>query len=114
MPSAPPKPTRYYLCTGECVEYKDLHKYTNSHIIGHLRYVFDEQRKVTALARWTVSSKADRVPPVSPVIDCEFIGDARNITCKHEGCENKVRWEIGNAAFNQLMKRYRARELPKS
>lgn len=101
----PTNPTKYMLCTGECVLYEDLYKHPNSHIIGHLRYVVDEQKKVTALARWDVSESAGVVPPLEPVIDCEFIGDARNIKCKHADCTNTVRWEIGKAALDVLFAR---------
>ena len=102
----PSQPRRYFLCTGECVEYKDLYKHPNSHIIGHLRYVLDEEKRVTALARWVVSAPAEMVPPNDPEIDCEFIGDARNIKCHCGGCQNTVRWEIGKGAFLVLMQRY--------
>ena len=103
----PPTEKRYFLCTGECVTYKDLYKYPDSHIIGHLRYVVDEGRKVTALARWEVSVSAVMVPPLEPVIDMDIVGDARNIKCRYPGgCKHTVRWEIGKAAFLQLMSRY--------
>lgn len=101
---------RYFLCTGQCVEYAELYKYPDSHIIGHLRYAVDEGRKVTALARWDVSTKANEVPPLEPVIDVDLIGDARNIRCRHAGCERSQRWEIGKAAYEQLVKRYRKEE----
>jgi hypothetical protein len=66
----------------------------------------DEGRKVTALARWELSTSCERVPPLKPVIDCFIIGDARLIKCRHVGCERKQRWEIGKAAFLALMSRY--------
>ena len=102
MPSEP----RYFLCTGECVKYEDLHLYPHSHIMGELRYVADEGRKVTALARYEVSVSAANVPPLNPEIDVMLIGDARNIKCRSAGCKNSQRWEIGKAAFMQLMSRY--------
>lgn len=101
----PPSAPKYMLCTGEGVLYEDLYKYPNSHIIGHLRYVVDEGKKVTALARWEVSVSANVVPPLEPVIDCELVGDARNIKCRHADCKNTVRWEIGKAALEILFTR---------
>jgi hypothetical protein len=97
---------RYFLCTGECVKYEDLHLYADSHIIGELRYVVDEGRKVTALARYDVSVSASLVPPIDPEIDVLLVGDAREIKCRAVGCVRKERWEIGKAAFMQLMQRY--------
>lgn len=102
MPSNP----RYFLCTGECVKYEDLHLYPHSHIMGELRHVVDEGHKVTALARYEVSVSAANVPPLNPEIDVLLIGDARNIKCRSAGCEHRQRWEIGKAAFMQLMSRY--------
>ena len=105
----PPIAPRYFLCTGECVRLEDLYKYPDSHIIGVLTYVTDEGRKVTGLARWEVSVTATRVPPISPLVDVVLIGDARDIRCRFDGCGNRQRWEIGKAAFMQLMERYRNR-----
>ena len=102
----PSSPARYFLCTGECVKYEDLYLYPESHIIGELRYVIDEGRKVTALARYDVSVSAALVPPIEPVIDVELVGDARNIKCRFPGCCRKERWEIGKAAFLALTQRY--------
>ncbi len=101
-----PPELRYFLCTGECVTLDELHLHPHSHIMGHLQYLEDEGRKVTALARWDVSPSTDQVAPLKPVIDCFFIGDARLIKCKHPGCPNHQRWEIGKAAFMVLMSRY--------
>jgi len=103
MPATEP---RFFLCTGQCVKYNELHQYPDSHIIGHLCYVTDDDKSVTALARWEVSVACKQVPPLKPVIDCLLIGDARQIKCRCAGCENKQRWEIGKAAFLTLMKRY--------
>ena len=97
---------QYFLCTGECVKYEDLHLYADSHSIGELRYVVDEGRKVTALARYDVSVSAALVPPINPEIDVILVGDAREIKCRAGGCTRKERWEIGKAAFMQLMSRY--------
>ena len=102
----PPTERRYFLCTGECVPYSELYKFPNSHILGHLRYVVDEGRKVTALAVWEISVSAQLVPTLDPEIRVEIIGDARNIRCRHAGCDRSERWEIGKAAFLQLMQRY--------
>jgi hypothetical protein len=96
----------FSLCTGECVEYKDLHKYPQSHIIGELRYLTDEGRRVSTLALYETTVRADQVPPLRPDIRVYLIGDARMIKCRFAGCENIQRWEIGKAAFEQLMRRY--------
>lgn len=105
---------KYFLCTGAVVEYKDLYKHTGAHIIGHLQYLHDEGRKVTALARWKTSIPTSEVPPILPDIDIYLIGDARRITCRHAGCQRVERWEIGKAAFEQLMSRYKESYEPAS
>lgn len=105
-----PPDIKYFLCTGECVERDELYRYPHSHIIGHLQYLEDEGKRVTALARWDTSPSADQVAPIKPVIDCFFIGDARLIKCRHAGCGNHQRWEISKGAFLQLMYRYRKEE----
>lgn len=101
----PPQSAKYMLCTGEVVLYEDLFKYPGAHIIGHLRYVYDEGKRVTALARWDVSVSAGVVPPIEPVVDVDIVGDARNIRCRCADCENTVRWEIGKAALDVLFAR---------
>lgn len=106
----PPREPRFFLCTGECVKYDELHQYPDSHILGHLCYVTDEGKPVTALARWDVSVACQVVPPLTPVIDCFLIGDARAIRCRYPECHNKQRWEIGKAAFMVLMSRYPRRK----
>jgi hypothetical protein len=98
---------KYFLCTGQAVTADQLSHYPNSHIIGELTHVVDEGRKVTALARWDVSISTKDPLPETPEIDCHMIGDARNIRCRYPTrCENRERWEIGKAAFLQLMSRY--------
>lgn len=104
MPS-PKTERRFFLCTGQCVEYKDLYKYPESHILGELRYVTDENRKVTALALYETPVYAGTVPPVKPVILVYIIGDARNIKCRYEDCIRSQRWELGRAGFLALMER---------
>lgn len=106
--SSDPKPIepRFFLCTGQCVKYADLYKYPASHIIGHLCFVTDEGKEVTALARWEASVSCETVPPLKPVIDCMMVGDVRRIKCRFAGCERTQRWEIGKAAFLALMKRF--------
>lgn len=110
QPATPtPAPTakrRFFLCTGECVEYKDLHKYSESHILGELRYLTDEGRRVTALALYEETVRADQVPPLKPQIRIYLVGDARMIKCRYADCDRLQRWEIGKAAFEQLMRRY--------
>ena len=105
---------RFFLCTGEAVTADQLSAFPNSHIIGELRYVFDEGHRVTALARWDVSVRTCDEPPIKPDVDVYIIGDARDIKCRHvekigsekKRCENKERWEIGQGALLQLMSRY--------
>jgi hypothetical protein len=104
---APAAKRRFFLCTGECVEYKDLHKHPESHILGELRYLTDEGRRVTALALYEETVRADQVPPVRPEIRVYLIGDARMIKCHYTSCTKSQRWEIGKAAFEQLIQRYR-------
>lgn len=106
MPSNP-KPTerRFFLCTGHCVTYKDLYKHSDSHILGELRHITDEGRRVTALALYETPVRADTVPPVKPVIIVHIIGDARLIKCRYADCTKSQRWEIGRAGFLSLMDR---------
>ncbi len=105
-----PPPRRYLLCTGQCVEYKDLYLHPKSHILGELRYLTDDGRKVTALALYEMTVRADQVPPLKPDIRVYLIGDARMVKCRYAGCDHVQRWEIGKAAFDQLMKRYQQKE----
>lgn len=104
MPAAEQR--RFFLCTGQCVTYKDLYKYKDSHIIGELRYLTDEGRRVTALAMYEETVSAEQVPPSRPDIRVYLVGDARMIACKYPACDRLQRWEIGKAAFMQLMARY--------
>lgn len=97
---------RFFLCTGQAVTAEQLEKYPASHVIGEMCYRMDEGRKVTALARWNVSVSTKDGMPSNPDIDVYLIGDARDIKCRCSGCVNKERWEIGKAAFLQLMSRY--------
>jgi hypothetical protein len=96
---------RFFLCTGQCVTADQLTNYPHSHIMGELRYVTDEGRKVTALALYEQSvSAVHGAPSVSRPVRVELIGDARKIKCTL--CERVERWEIGKAAFLVLMQRY--------
>jgi len=105
MPDPKPTERRFFLCTGQCVSYKDLHKYADSHILGELRYLTDEKRKVTALALYEMPVSAGTVPPVKPVIIVHIIGDARLIKCRYADCTKSQRWELGRAGFLSLMER---------
>lgn len=96
---------RFFLCTGQCVTFDQLEKYPHSHIIGELRHVTDEGRKVTALVIYKTSLHSNNAPVVLPPIRVEIIGDARRIKCTC--CTHRERWEIGKAAFMALMRRYR-------
>ena len=106
MPDPNPKhERRFFLCTGQSVKYSDLHKYADSHILGELRYITDEGRRVTALALYETPVSAVTVPPVKPVIVVHIIGDARLIKCRYADCTKSQRWEIGRAGFLSLMDR---------
>jgi hypothetical protein len=87
------------------VAYKDLFKHADSHILGELRHITDEGRRVTALALYETPVRADTVPPVKPVIIVHIIGDARLIKCRYADCTKSQRWEIGRAGFLSLMDR---------
>lgn len=104
MPSSPTE-RRFFLCTGQCVSYKDLYKYPESHILGELRHITDEGRRVTSLALYEKPVFAGTVPPVKPVIIVHIIGDARQIKCRYAGCDKSQRWELGRAGFLALMDR---------
>ena len=107
MPTdVPPIEIKFFLCTGEIVKYDELAKHPESHIIGHLCYLADEGKRVTAMAYWRESVSCHQVPPLKPTVDCLMIGDVRAIRCRYPGCERSERWEIGKAAFLALMSRY--------
>lgn len=105
MPDPKPSERRFFLCTGQCVKYSDLHKYPESHILGELRYVTDEGRKVTSLALYLTPIGAGVVPPVNPVVVAYIVGDARMIRCRVAGCDKSQRWGLGRAGFLALMDR---------
>lgn len=105
MPPSPPSPRRFFLCTGQAVTVEQLMLYKHSHILGELRYVSDEGRRVTALAIYEQSMAAlHGAPSLSRPVRMELIGDARKIQCTL--CEHMERWEIGKAGFLALMSRY--------
>lgn len=97
---------RFFLCTGNVIHERDLFKHPAAHIIGHLLYLYDEGRRVTALARWAVSPPARQDPPIAPDVDVYLIGDARRIKCRYAGCPRHQRWELGRAGFLALLERY--------
>lgn len=101
---------RFYLCTGQCVLYKDLYKYPESHILGELIYVTDNSRKVTALALYEVSTCADEVPPLLPDVIMQIVGDGMGIKCRHNlgtprRCKNERRWELSRSGFLAMLDR---------
>lgn len=105
----PVQERRFFLCTGQCVKYSELYKYPDSHILGELRYLTDEGRRVTALALYLVPTCATEVPPLRPKIVLNIIGDARGIECRGKAddkqCANVQRWELGRAGFLALIDR---------
>lgn len=107
---ARPSRRKFFLCTGEAVEVDYLCKHPHSHIIGELRPVMDDERRVTALARWDVSISTCAVIPVKPEIDGYMLGDGRSWKCRYPGCERRWRWDIGRAAMLTLMSRMGLKE----
>jgi hypothetical protein len=101
----PLRQRRFFLCNGKCVDYDKLHEHPTSHIIGELRYVTDEGRKVTALALYETPVSSGVVPPIAPSIIVYIVGDARMIKCRFAGCNRSQRWELGRAGFLALMNR---------
>lgn len=102
-----PRPVRkFFLCTGECVQWFELVNFPESHIIGELRYVPFEGEKVTALAVYEISLPTSMIPPIKTEIRVEIIGDARRIRCTVRTCEQLKRWEIGRPALHRLIQRY--------
>ncbi len=95
----------FFLCSGKCVKYKDLYLHPHSHIIGELRHLTDGGRRVTALAVYETTVRADQVPPLKPEIRMCVIGDARMIKCKYIGCDQTQRWDLGRAGILSLMAR---------
>src|SRR5919106_1704908 len=91
------KNRKFFLCTGQAVAPDQLAKYPESHIIGELRYLMDEEQRVTALAVYEVSLPIVDVPADLPALRAEIIGDARRIKCTC--CQHRERWEMGKAAI---------------
>lgn len=104
MPDPKPIEQRYFLCTGQCVTYKDLYKYAGSHILGELRYVTFESRRVTALAIYETPVSAGTVPPVNPVI-VDYTLVSPIVKCRFGDCKRTQRWEIGKSGMLALMDR---------
>jgi hypothetical protein len=99
MPTDP----RYFLCTGECVKYEDLHLYPHSHIIGELRYVTYEGHKVTALLVYKKSLSVINVSPVRQNVLCRQLGDVRDFECLYPDCENRWDWHISDKTAEVLL-----------
>ena len=96
---------KFLLCTGECVPADRLaDHYPDSHIIGELRYIKANGKRVTALALYECSFS--KYPEDYPAILVNLIGDARGIRCTQ--CNNVVkRWEAGRAAMDAIIERAR-------
>lgn len=95
---------KFFLCTGQAVAGDQLARYPGSHILGELRYLVDEGRKVTALSVYEISRFVTDPPKELPEIRAEIIGDARRIKCTW--CEKRERWEIGKAAIELILRKY--------
>ena len=107
----PPTIRKFMLCTGECLPADELPAHPASHIIGELRHLIDEGRKITALAVYERSVDVEEVPDALPLIRVELIGDARRIRCTR--CMRRERWETGKAAIEALVARVlRTRKQP--
>ena len=85
-----------------------LPHYPESHIIGELRYVLEEGKRVSALALYEASLPTNSNPPDEPEIRAEIIGDARGIKCTQSDCYRAKRWVLGRQSFMQLQQRYKA------
>ena len=98
-----PTRRRFFLCNGACVTFDRLGEHAGSHIIGELRYVSDDGRKVTALAVYETSLPVGDPPAIVPTIRAEIIGDSRRIKCTC--CLHQQDWEIGKSALAALFAR---------
>lgn len=98
-----PPERKFYLCNGECVTAENLRAYPDIHIIGELRYVADEGRKVTALALYERSVYVQFIPETLPVLRGSVVGDMRDIRCTL--CGRKQRWEGGKAHLQAMLDR---------
>ena len=96
---------KFFLCTGQVVGEGDLAVHAGSHVVGELRRVWDEGRRVTALSIYVRAREVEEVPAVEAERLVDVIGDAQNIRCGFEGCGRLQRWEIGRAAVLALMGR---------
>lgn len=99
-------PTKYLLCNGKIVEYKDLHLHPDAHIMGHVGYAVSYGERVTVFKRWRMSPSAGEVPPLEVCVD-SVIMDSREMCCLHPGCDRKQDWYMSRAAAVALfVKRY--------
>ncbi len=94
----------FFLCTEVAVGAGWLSKHPQSHIIGELVRVPDDEIMVTALAYYETSVPVISPPEVLPPIRMEIIGNARRIKCTC--CKRLVRWEISKAAARNVIKKY--------
>lgn len=107
-----PSPRRFYLCTGQIITAEKLVLYPFSHIIGELKYVEDEGRRVTALDVYRNPVKTSEPYPLDEYdLAYRAIGDGRKIKCYFKMSEDifcglQVKWEIGQAALSALRSRY--------
>lgn len=105
LPSSSLVGRRFFLCSGQIVTFDKLDRYPHSHIIGELRQVKDEGRKVTALAVYEISLPVADPPVVLPPVRVEIIGDARRIKCTC--CIRRERWEIDKNVLMILLQHHR-------
>jgi len=96
---------RFFLCNGHTVTFDLLERYPHSHIIGELKHMEYDDRRIIALAVYETSLPVNDQPVIVPPIRVEIIGDARRIKCTR--CPHCERWEIGKGAFLAFMRRYR-------
>ena len=107
----PPRQRRFFLCNGKCVDYDKLHEHPTSHIIGEVVYVTFQKRRITVMVYWDEHVSAATVPPLHPKKRMTIIGNVMDVVCLHPGCTRVTSWEIGRAAFEQLMERYAPKEV---
>jgi hypothetical protein len=105
----PSNPRRFFLCTGSLVTIDELRLHPAAHIIGEIKYIAMDDRRVSVLAVYEDSLYSTHPPETLPDIRFEAIA-ANNIRCTVIGCGRSERWEIGSAAYLQLKRRYESRK----
>lgn len=92
----------FFLCSGELVNEKKIHQFTQAHIVGELRLRFsrDINRSISFLAYYNTSLPTTEVPLIFPFIGV-YVPYSPRICCTL--CDRVAKWEINQSTFDALM-----------